>query len=444
MRRGSVMFIVMWAISAAALVLSALQLFGYRHAMLGREAVARVQARWAARGGIEYSIAVMADHTFEPVPDAAFAMVDDLDTVSAGDVEAGGFVAASWDIRHSDADGGRWIGPMDEHSKININVAATETAFLNEVDHMTVDVIDALLDWMDEDDQPRLFGVETDYYQGLSMPYEPRNGPMRSPAEIELVGGVWPRYMRGEDWNMNNRLDPNENDGDGTWPPDEPDGLLDAAWFGLYTTYSRGGGFAASGLPRIDPTDTNPAEVAERLGIEDVQAESILAFLTGANNRPEQLLTRYVEQTLTAAPGRGDSQQQAGEMPLTKEVIRLVFDEFAVNSTADRLGGRVNLNTASEKVLRQLLLNREHLADEIIFLRNRPQGITSIVDLLDIRAFQEDTETLEYLARVTDVRSNVFSITSRGRAWSTGTEVEIVAVVDRSTVPIRILEYREQ
>jgi hypothetical protein len=38
----------------------------------------------------------------------------------------------------------------------------------------------------------------------------------------------------------------------------------------------------------------------------------------------------------------------------------------------------------------------------------------------------------------------VFTITSRGRAMTTGLEVEITAVVDRSTLPARILEYREQ
>jgi hypothetical protein len=38
----------------------------------------------------------------------------------------------------------------------------------------------------------------------------------------------------------------------------------------------------------------------------------------------------------------------------------------------------------------------------------------------------------------------VFTITSRGRSGSTGLEVEITAVVDRSQLPARILEYREQ
>jgi hypothetical protein len=42
------------------------------------------------------------------------------------------------------------------------------------------------------------------------------------------------------------------------------------------------------------------------------------------------------------------------------------------------------------------------------------------------------------------VTSQVFTVNSRGRSESTGLEVEITAVVDRSTLPARILEYRER
>jgi len=41
------------------------------------------------------------------------------------------------------------------------------------------------------------------------------------------------------------------------------------------------------------------------------------------------------------------------------------------------------------------------------------------------------------------VVGNVYTISSRGRAESTGLEVEILATVDRSSLPLRILEYRE-
>ncbi len=95
-------------------------------------------------------------------------------------------------------------------------------------------------------------------------------------------------------------------------------------------------------------------------------------------------------------------------------------------------------------MLLQLLQNREYLADEIVYLRAaRPEGIASLVDLIEIPAFQDEPGTLEYIAGIMDVRSNVYSITARGQSRIGDVEVEIFAVVDRSTVPIRILEYRE-
>ena len=104
-RRGSVTLVVMWTIAIAALIVSAVQLLGYRQAMLGREALGRVQARWAARAGIEQTIAVMALHTETPVPDDAFALIREMEYVSADYLDAGGRTIAGWDIRHHASSG---------------------------------------------------------------------------------------------------------------------------------------------------------------------------------------------------------------------------------------------------------------------------------------------------------------------------------------------------
>jgi hypothetical protein len=72
--------------------------------------------------------------------------------------------------------------------------------------------------------------------------------------------------------------------------------------------------------------------------------------------------------------------------------------------------------------------------------QSRAEGITSIVDLLEVRRIQP--ETLSGLSPLLDVTGWTFSITSRGTSEN-GQEVEIHAVVDRSSLPVRILEYRE-
>ncbi|MEE9471040.1 MAG: hypothetical protein V3W32_04920 [Gemmatimonadota bacterium] len=449
-RRGSVMFIVMWALALGALILSSLQLFGYRQAMQGRDAVARVQARWAARGGVEYMIAIMADHTLAPVPNDAFAMVRDMDAFFEDEFEVGGRVISHYDIRH-DADGIEWQGPMDEHSKLNINATLEEGSLLTTLEDMSPDIADAIFDWLDEDDDERPLGAELHYYQSLSIPYTPRNGPMRNIAELEMVAGIWPEHLRGEDWDLNNRLDANEDDGEQTWPDDDADGVLEVGWAGLLTTYSVQGPLAASGLPRIDLTRTDTEELVERLGFEEEQADALISFARESDASLESLLTAQILRAKQAGESessrgrrRQPTQQLAGP-ELTTDQLRAVFAETMIGEFSGRPPGKINLNTVSEDLLRQLMFGREHLADEIVYLRlSGLEGIPSIVDLVEIPAFQEDTATLELLARISDTTSNVYSICSRGRSFPSGVEVEIIAVVDRSTLPIRILEYREQ
>jgi hypothetical protein len=49
-----------------------------------------------------------------------------------------------------------------------------------------------------------------------------------------------------------------------------------------------------------------------------------------------------------------------------------------------------------------------------------------------------------FLNGLFDTKSNVYSISCLGRAEGSGVEQEIIAIVDRSTLPVTILEYREQ
>src|SRR5688572_25560637 len=77
-RRGSVIVIVLWTISVAAILTASVQLFGHRQATIGRETLQRTQARWAARAGLEEMLAVMTEHTEKPYPDDARALIRDM------------------------------------------------------------------------------------------------------------------------------------------------------------------------------------------------------------------------------------------------------------------------------------------------------------------------------------------------------------------------------
>lgn len=72
---------------------------------------------------------------------------------------------------------------------------------------MTIDVADAILDWLDADEEPRPFGAELEYYSTLPTPYAPKNGPIDSVEELLLVRGVTPQLLFGADANRNGVID---------------------------------------------------------------------------------------------------------------------------------------------------------------------------------------------------------------------------------------------
>jgi general secretion pathway protein K len=54
---------------------------------------------------------------------------------------------------------------------------------------LSPDLLEAVADWIDNEDTPNTNGAETAYYQGLKPPYGAKNGPLDSLEELRLVKG---------------------------------------------------------------------------------------------------------------------------------------------------------------------------------------------------------------------------------------------------------------
>lgn len=451
-RRGSVVLLVLWAIAIAAVVVAATQLIAFRTATMGREAIARVQARWAARAGVEETISVLEYHIENPVADDALAVVRDMEAVADGSL-----VSGSWTIRHTE-DGVEVPGPQDESAKANIN--RLQRPQLIEIDNMTFDVADSIIDWRDPDNEVSGMGAERDFYFNRNLHYQPRNGNFRSLAELELVAGAWPEYVRGEDANLNGRLDPNENDGGMSLPDDDADGLLNGGWSSRLTAYTTLSMIGASGEPKLFLKEATSEELTARFGLDDTQSRTLTTYFKQANATLEALLVTDLG-SLSQAGSRGSTggnrngrsgrsssgaPQQGGSnttTPLTDDQLRQIFAEGTLDDPAKPAPGKVNLNTAPREVLQEVLKVDPVVVDFILNYRAaHNQGFASIIDLK--QSPKISNQTLAALARDLDTTSQVFCITSRGRAQATGLEVEITVVVDRSTLPARIIEYREQ
>jgi general secretion pathway protein K len=70
--------------------------------------------------------------------------------------------------------------------------------FVTEEESEAFQIVDALVDWIDEDERESDNGAESSYYQAQENPYGCRNGPVLYIEELLLVRGITPLLLFGE------------------------------------------------------------------------------------------------------------------------------------------------------------------------------------------------------------------------------------------------------
>ncbi len=437
-RKGFATVIVLVCIAITTLVLSRIQTSAYRVASSGREAVAVTRARWAARAGLESAIARLAHNNRGVERTNAYGVYNDLDGVASGTLRF-----ARFDVVHADASGDDAIGPGDAHAKININRMGFDD--LLELEGMSEDMAAAIIDWIDEDDVVSEFGAESGYYRSLFPPYEAANDLIGSLRELELIVGISPELVRGEDWNLNGRLDPNENDGDATFPPDNRNGLLEAGWSAIITADSTDEGLAASGQPRVNLLSTDQRTLIQRVApLEAIQATVILEWAAGGDVRVEDLIANDLQSIAQGLPTLGVPPENVAN--LEPDQLRRILDETTIRESTDPPGaGRININTVEREVLDYVTSIPPVLADLIFLTRNsKPNGFLSILELEEVPSLGGRSDLITQLSNVLTVESNAFTVSSVGRDTRSGIEVEIHATIERSALPIVISDLSER
>ena len=71
--------------------------------------------------------------------------------------------------------------------------------FAVEGEEEATSLIDALSDWLDDDDEERDQGAENGFYQSQKTPYSCRNGPLQYPEELLLVKGFSRKLVYGDE-----------------------------------------------------------------------------------------------------------------------------------------------------------------------------------------------------------------------------------------------------
>jgi type II secretory pathway component PulK len=265
---------------AVLVVVSLLALAAYQYAEMmsseykAADSLARAaQAKSAAASGVYYTAALLADKdsftgTLGSNPYDNSGM---FQNISLGDGAEGRSPAQfsvvaplSPDESPVDATSFRY-GVTDESGKINLNIllqldpsGKVAHDALMKLPNMTEDVADAIVDWIDPDDEPRANGAESSYYQGLSPSYRCKNGPLDSVEELLLVRGVTPELLFGSDRNRNGAPDPDETTDSSGVPGDR-------GWSAYLTVYSRERNVDSDGNPRIYLNDKDTATLYTKL-----------------------------------------------------------------------------------------------------------------------------------------------------------------------------------
>jgi general secretion pathway protein K len=180
-QQGVVLLAVVWTVvvlTAMALGLASLVRTGSEELRARKE---RLQAYYLARGAVYRAIPALKQWETQTQPD-----------------RPAGLSRLEW----SEDTGRVTVEVMDEGGRIDLNTAPApvlEKLFLNfGMEYMAAhNLVAAIGDWRDADDDTRLGGAESLYYLGLPKPYRPANHDFQSVDELLLVRGVTPQMFYG-------------------------------------------------------------------------------------------------------------------------------------------------------------------------------------------------------------------------------------------------------
>jgi len=243
-----------------------------------RAAGRQLQARHLAESGVEYIKAVLLQ---DPAvihdsgglyanPSLFQGMLTIDDPLAAF---RGRFTALAPNLTTDGLYGGIRYGLENESSRLNLNAVLLADSggpdgarkLLMTLPGMTESIADAILDWIDPDDQPRQLGAERDYYSSLVAPYEPRNGALASIEELLMVRDVTPALLLGADLNRNAAIDGLEQPLTAIDNVDNSTGLLNRGWAAYLTLDSAESNLRPNGKPKIDVNNDNLEELHKEL-----------------------------------------------------------------------------------------------------------------------------------------------------------------------------------
>jgi type II secretory pathway component PulK len=291
LREGSILMLVLLAIVIMSLATASYLTLMKNEHRATRNAGQQLQARQLVESGADY-LCVFLDQTdllitqqggvlANPGTFHGKLVTDDLNQESRGR-----FTVFAPEVIDGYYSGFRY-GLEDESSKLDLNSLASsdgdEQTVRNRlmfIPGMTEDVADAILDWIDSDAQPRAYGAEDTYYQGLSPPRMPANAAIRSLSELLQVRGVTPELLYGLDANRNLMIDETEVARGVLTQIDNSLGQINRGWSAYFTAYAAERSLSPSGTPRVNVNNSDLRTLQSELQqvVDAETANFILAY----------------------------------------------------------------------------------------------------------------------------------------------------------------------
>jgi len=377
------------------------------------------------------------------------------------------------------------FGLEDESTRLNLStlLAAEKSVgkggreLLMGLPGMSEEIADSILDWIDEDDLPREFGAEVEYYSALDPPYAPKNGPLDSVEELLLVRGVTPWLLFGVDANRNGQADSDEPDPSGLLDVDNSEGSMNRGWAAYLTLYSLEMNLNPDGKEKIDlnQDDLEKLHNALKEVVDEEWATFIVAFRQNGPYESEEgkeeegesdaegeldfskkgshefsdvleligpnVKVKFKDQpkeTLLATP----FPEESGEMD---SYLPKLMDHVAVNA-APLIPGRININQAPRAVLMGIPGIDENTVEAILAQREPNPTEANANRCHETWILTEGIITLEEMRALLPFvtgggcvyRAQVVGYFDRG-----GPAARVEAVLDATAGPGRIVFFRD-
>ena len=402
----------------------------------------RIQAHYLALAGIEKAKALLCQNAREHTRSGRnhsgeyYDAPEDFRDVAFG---RGQFRV----FRHGreDEGGGVIYGISDEESRLNVNTASAEE--LGKLYGMRPDMVAAIIDWRDQDDEVTPGGAEADYYASLQPPYLPRNGPLLTLRELLMVRDVSPDLLFGDDVSQNGLLDSADGSGGGLSSRRNGGAVPDAGWSDLLTVDSGVKNLSAAGIERVNVQEADERSLEAVRGITPEIARAIIA--SRGQNKLESLadLLEVGAGQAKNQPGQprgapGDP-NASGPKVISQELLMEIADDVTAGPATQP--GLVNINTATLPVLICLPGMTRELAQAVISYRQSSGYFPNVAWLLKVPGMSR--EMFKQVARRVSARSETFRIVSEGKVNSTGARQRIQVIVHIGLQGAETLSYRE-